>query len=65
MKVFGIIGAILVIAGFVSLTAPILSAENDVQLGRTQTLSRVEEYTGGAGILIGLGLVGLDIIRRH
>ncbi len=65
MKLLGMIGAILVIAGFVSLTEPILSADNDIQSKQNQTLNHAEQYGGGAAILLGLGFVGLDIIRRH
>jgi hypothetical protein len=65
MKLFGFVGAILVIAGFISLTAPMLSAENGVHARPTRTLNHLEQYGGGAAILIGLALVGLDVVARH
>jgi hypothetical protein len=65
MKVFGIIGAVLVIVGFISLSEPILSADNDTPSRQNRTLNDAEQYGGGGAILLGLGLVGLDIMRRQ
>ncbi|GEM_PF-5829107 len=66
MKVIGIIGAVLVIAGFVAFTEPILAGDNGLHPNRNRTAKQVEQYSGGLGMLIGLGLVGLDVVvSRH
>ncbi len=65
MKIFGLIGAVLVIAGFIALTAPILSADNDIHSSQNLTLNRTEQYGGGGAILLGLAFVGLEILRRQ
>ena len=65
MKLPGMIGAILVIAGFIALSQPMLSAGDDVQMKRRHDPGHLEQYAGAAGILLGLGLVGLDISRRE
>jgi hypothetical protein len=65
MKAIGVIGAILVIAGFVAFTEPILAGENGLHPNRHRSATNVEQYSGAVGMLIGLGLVGLDVTLRH
>jgi len=68
MKLLGILGAILVIAGVLGLAQPILSS---AQIGPTvkrdtdHHLTYVKQCAGGLGIVIGFVLIGVDISRRE
>jgi hypothetical protein len=69
MKLLGILGAILVIAGVLGLAQPILSS---AQIGPGVNLDKdhhhltyVEQCAGGLGIVIGFVLIGLDISRHE
>ena len=68
MKLLGILGAILVIAGVLGLAKPILSSAEigpAVRLDTDHHLTYVEQCVGGLGIVIGFVLIGLDISRHE
>jgi hypothetical protein len=68
MKLLGILGAILVIAGVLGLAQPILSSAQigpEVKLDKDHPLTYVEQCVGGLGIVIGFVLIGLDISRHE
>jgi hypothetical protein len=69
MKLFGILGAILVIMGFLGLSRPLLTAtailsENQEGAATPDTHGHIEQVLGGAAIIIGFALVGVELHQR-
>jgi hypothetical protein len=66
---FGILGAILVILGFLGVSRPLLTAtatlsENGESAAAPSAQGHIEQVLGGAAIIIGFALVGGEIRRR-
>ena len=66
MKLFGILGAILVIMGFFGVARPLLTttptlSENRETAATSRAQGHIEQVLGGAAIIIGFALVGVEI----
>ena len=66
MKLFGILGATLVIVGFLGVSRPLLTAtatlsENPEGAATPNTQGYIEQVLGGAAIIIGLALVSVEL----
>jgi hypothetical protein len=69
MKPFGILGAILVIIGFLCASRPLITAIPSVsESGETVRYpehgGHVEQFLGGGALIIGFALLGLGIHDR-
>lgn len=66
MKLFGILGAILVIVGFLGVSRPLLTATATLSENRegANTEGHIEQVLGGAAIIVGFALVGVELHHR-
>ena len=69
MKLFGILGAILVIVGFLGVSRPLLTAtatlsENREGAATLNTEGHIEQVLGGLAIIVGFALVGVELHHR-
>ena len=69
MKLFGILGATLVIVGFLGVSRPLLTAtatlsESSEGAATPNTQGHGEQVLGGAAIIIGLALVSVELYQR-
>ncbi|HEV3110119.1 MAG TPA: hypothetical protein VGY99_06470 [Candidatus Binataceae bacterium] len=69
MKLFGILGAILVIIGFLAVSRPLITAIPTMsESGETDRYAehqyRIEQLLGGGAVIIGFALLGLEIHDR-